>query len=93
MSKRSSELSEEELKNMEKVLELATKAPSFRKALRVDPAEAIDKRSSKLGFDSSKIPKVALELLSSLTDKQLEGLSVANKKAHKANLVNADMPF
>lgn len=86
-------LSDEELKNMQKVLELAAENSSFRDSLQTDSTNAINENSGELGFDSSRIPKEALDVLTSLTQDELAGLIAANKKAHEAKIMDIGRPF
>jgi hypothetical protein len=80
------ELSEQEASHLEKVFELATKSPGFRKLLSVDPSSAIDRGRGTLGFSSTDVSPELIDVISSLTEEELAVLATINKKTLEAGI-------
>ncbi|MGA7370414.1 MAG: hypothetical protein WBX01_14895 [Nitrososphaeraceae archaeon] len=80
MSKDARELSEQEANQLEKIFELATGSPGFRKLLSVDPSSAIDRTSNRLGFTSGNVSPEVIDVVASLTEEELSVLATINKK-------------
>ena len=76
-----SNISEEQQKLLQKILNLAIENSAVRKGLIEDPAATIDRFSRVLGFGSDKLTLESLDLLASLTAEELEVLTELARKA------------
>jgi hypothetical protein len=77
-------LTPKDLADLSKVINVAMRNRTMHKGLATNPAATVDRFSSKIGFDSSRLSQPALHALGSVTEAELKALSSIHQKATAA---------